>query len=64
MQEPVSRHQSDASGIPTQPNIPLGGERKGPGKREGAARLVLVSQFRDLSEECSPSKSSRAFNAT
>jgi hypothetical protein len=38
MQDHVSSHQSDASGIPTKPNIPLGEAREAPAPRDGAAR--------------------------
>jgi hypothetical protein len=39
MQDHVSSHQSDASGIPTKPNISLGESRKAPAARDGAARI-------------------------
>jgi hypothetical protein len=38
MQDPVSSHQLDASGIPTKPNILLGETRRAPAKCEGTAR--------------------------
>jgi hypothetical protein len=38
MQDHASRHQSDPAGIPTKPNVPLGGTLKAPAKCQGAAR--------------------------
>jgi hypothetical protein len=38
MQESSIRHQEELSGIPTKPNIPLGGTRNAPAKRERTAR--------------------------